>query len=525
MARGTFKCAECGDQVYFNVGKNRRETDRHAAWLESQGRLCEECDAKQRQAHNAQCAEENAAAGLPALTGSEKQVAWAESIRSQRMGHIRQALAGELAPMYLEAFWGNPEYYRTTPPMAVDDPNVGYAIDLLKKQTSAHWWIDNRETRIGHLLKNLFVTNPPPIEEPEPVKEAKAEAQAEATIRPESPLTETVAEIRVHEKSVEIVFPEKREDFWQIVKKQLDYTWSDTSWKRSLGVTTGTPADRAAEAGNKLLNAGFIIRIFDPAIRQAAIDGAFEQECHRWISRKGDDNSRFLIRWDGRDERLYNAARKLKGSKYDSTAKAVIVRAEHFDEVLDFAQMYEFRLTLGAQEAVNLARSARDAALVATPAQVEDHIPPTPGIKPRKLKVPDNVDIDVELSDNVFICYKMIGPVEYAVGKDKIYKEASDLFEFKYSLSIPVMAREEHGVTIFISKFDPPKVLVSLSNGYTIKPGRDGHRHIYSCSEYRDFIEHEICGNWQDGRATIPAFEDIQHAIRIGAAKILDQSE
>jgi len=400
MARGIFKCAECGEAVYFNVGKNRRDTDRYAEWLESQDRLCSDCEEKQRTAANAEAAAKNAASGLPALTGTDKQIAWAETIRANKLEVIRMARAGELQKMYLEAYWGTVRGIAYDDyAMEINDPFVDYACSLLTAQTSASWWIDSRDARVGFILKDLFVKHPPVNDELEQIPEAKAEALAEATIRPESPLTETVAEIRARENSVEIVFPEKREDFWKLVKKQLGYDWSGSTWKRVLSDTNGTPADRAAEAGNRFLAAGFIIRIFDPAIREAAVNASFEQECTRWIfaRTKGEYTGWFAVNWKGRDERLFSAARRLKGSKYDKPS--VVVPPEQFDEVLDFAGMYEFRLTAMAQELVECTRRLRDSALTATPITPEDHLPPVPGEKPPKLVVPENIEVADEFKD------------------------------------------------------------------------------------------------------------------------------
>ena len=58
-----------------------------------------------------------------------------------------------------------------------------------------------------------------------------AEAQA---FTPESQITDTVADIRVQADRVTIEFPEKREDFRELVKLQLGYTWTGSSWQRRI---------------------------------------------------------------------------------------------------------------------------------------------------------------------------------------------------------------------------------------------------------------------------------------------------
>jgi hypothetical protein len=86
---------------------------------------------------------------------------------------------------------------------------------------------------------------------------SEIEALAEATIRPEQPKTETVAEIRVLDNAVEILFPERREDFRELVRFKLGYTWTEPCWKRELKSVNGSPADRAAEAHLWVLKSRF----------------------------------------------------------------------------------------------------------------------------------------------------------------------------------------------------------------------------------------------------------------------------
>ena len=396
MAQYQVECPAC-NQTYtvrlYGPGRDREYKLNNWDWT------CDSCREKQRYEENAKAAAENAASGLPSLTGTEKQIAWAETLRAERLEMIRKALAGEYDSFYLHAYWG--EYLGCTFSKCLqpEDPRTAHAIEVLKQQTAARWWIDQREKKIGAVLTALFAAHPPVKEDPPDVQEAKEEVLAEATVRPESPKTETVAEIRVSEKVVEVSFPEKREDFWQIIKKEMGYTWSGSFWKRSLGVTSGTPADRAAETGNKLLAAGFIVRIFDPDIRQAAIDATFEPEHTRWVSKlvNGDYSGWFSLTWKEDSRSLYDAARKLKRSKYSKPA--VVVPAEQFEAVLDFAGMYGFRLSPGAQALVDMARTAKESALVAAPVPAKKEALPEPGSKPACLNVPENVEVDDEFKD------------------------------------------------------------------------------------------------------------------------------
>lgn len=126
------------------TGYNRRDADSKADWAE--GRPCSDCardDAREsHRTANEEAAEVNAAAGLPALTGSDKQIAWAESVRAGLIAKAETQITewGERMVMTLATIGVSP-----------DDPRIAVALkarrDVLAQQsqrTSASWWIDNR---------------------------------------------------------------------------------------------------------------------------------------------------------------------------------------------------------------------------------------------------------------------------------------------------------------------------------------------------------------------------------------------
>ena len=379
MAKYEVQCPDCGDRYdvqLYGPGKSRE-------WkLDNWDWTCEECRQKSRDEQNTKAAAANAESGLPSMMGSEKQIAWAETIRKHKLDVLEDLLSG-------------------SPGEKINEPRFQAAIDILWGQTSATWWIDNRDIRVEYLLREIYAKTetPPSREEETAAKAAEIEAKAEATIRPPNPVTETVAEIHMTSNAVEVIFPEKREDFWQIIKKQLHFEWDRgrSRWRRDIGVKAGTARDRAAEVGNRLLAAGFAIRIFDPDVRAMAIAGNYEPECHRWIT-KSKDSGRFIVSWS-REEDFYPAAKKLPGSHYDKPN--VTIPMEQFEQVLDFAESFGFKLSQGAMEIITEARRIRDSILTARPETPDHTPPPVPGRKPRKLTVPDRVEIDVEFREGV----------------------------------------------------------------------------------------------------------------------------
>jgi hypothetical protein len=125
----------CGhDQVHILFGPHK-ERDRKLDWLA--GTPCSECwRAKQEQertAANTAAAEANQQMGLPALTGSDRQIAWAESIRKPICAAFKEAEQKALADI-------NPDLSEAA------REEVGDAIVLLVDEVcskaESRWWID-----------------------------------------------------------------------------------------------------------------------------------------------------------------------------------------------------------------------------------------------------------------------------------------------------------------------------------------------------------------------------------------------
>ncbi len=90
MSRSQFDCARCGASITV-FGRNRAESERTAKFRAQRGDVCADCEADDRAQEAHAAAEAAAAAGLPEITGTEKQRAWAETIRAQVMKRLELA--------------------------------------------------------------------------------------------------------------------------------------------------------------------------------------------------------------------------------------------------------------------------------------------------------------------------------------------------------------------------------------------------------------------------------------------------
>lgn len=353
----------CGHEETIQITGNSS----YRTWMASrlEGEPCSDCVAAKRAEENAAAAKENAESGLPALTGSDRQIGWAETIRKRLLDEV-----GEVLPEL-----GGKEWFPA-------------AMQTIQSQRSASWWIDRRDMaflyvaeEVGRQISKGEVL-PPPAELP-------AEILAEATMRPENPRTETVAEIAIREKTIHVTFPEKRESFRELMHGH-GFRWSETHWARTVGPLAGGVLDRAAEVAAELLRARYIVRAFDATVREKAVSGSYEPEQKKWIS---ESNGRFGISWP-KDADYYVAARRLRGSMWDGKKYQVVVPAEQYAEVLGFAETHGFALHKKAQALADKARAVAEASLLCDPAPV-----PAPSEQP-SLSVPVEVGIDASLRDD-----------------------------------------------------------------------------------------------------------------------------
>jgi len=399
---GTRSCGHEGRVQIYGPTKHR---EWKAQWWFS--RPCEECLEQQRQEENAQNAEKAREMDLPELKGaSEKQIAYAETCRMRLVAVLEQFIEEE--EEWLSEVPEDQRAQRFKRRNYFPLEEMAAVIDHVLQKRSSRFWIENQYytvTDVHLLLKRIYeellierrAAELRRDKEQKKAQEPKPEPLP--PLRPEAPKTETIAEIRIAGDTLRIRFPEFREDFRKVVKEKLRMSWENGYWERKIGYRNGRIQDRAAEAAHRLLAAGFVVRIDDPESREKAVSGSYEPEHTRWIVTfsEGNNAGKFGIIWDRLIEDYYSVARKIPGSAWSNPY--VIVRPEHFEEVLDFAERYGFRITAAAQDLMKAAREAKDRALMVKVAPPEEGGKTVVDTKPPKLEVPDEVKIDEELRD------------------------------------------------------------------------------------------------------------------------------
>lgn len=127
---------DCGHQESHSLPVRMKDRAYRRSWLE--GSPCSDCV---RAAANQIAKAQNAEAGLPTLTGSVKQVAWAETIRAQALSRPQNDVDAVIARFTALLTRGG--HVDLIPAMR---EYALHAHKTLLTQTDAHWWIDNKSS-------------------------------------------------------------------------------------------------------------------------------------------------------------------------------------------------------------------------------------------------------------------------------------------------------------------------------------------------------------------------------------------
>lgn len=178
-------------------------------------------------------------------------------------------------------------------------------------------------------------------------------------LRPAQPVTEQIAELSIIGNLLCLIFRDRNESFRQLAR-ELRFRWNETEFRRERKITpqTGSVDDRLIEAAYKLLTAGFIVSVPEGTDAERITAGDYVDEHTRWVMSRtsGKYVGWFAIQW-AYGEELYFKAKALPGARYSKPR--VVVPPEYFEEVADFAGLYDFRFSDGAEKLMTEAREKR----------------------------------------------------------------------------------------------------------------------------------------------------------------------
>lgn len=297
---GTYSCGHDGRLDIYGPTKNRQ----YIADKKFSG-LCPECAKKAYAKKIAAEAKENE---YPELTGTEKQVTWAMSLRSQ----------------FIEDF------------SATQPKKHAVTLEwLIRSKTSARFWIDNRDRPSSFYIETY---------EAEKLEEEKNIYNDLIVVEPAEKKHPDVVSISYNATQVQVHYYQYEEALVSIAK-DLKYRWKRPDWCLKIDALSGSASDRAAEIGNALLNAGFSIKISE-SLKDAAINASFEKRFPRWINATATD---FIVTWLGSDNTLFKRAKKLPKATW-KRGVGMVVPATSFAEIEDFASIEDFKFSKSAKD-------------------------------------------------------------------------------------------------------------------------------------------------------------------------------
>lgn len=328
MAKYTVTCA-CGHEYTFSLVGPYKSREWYLDKAKDED--CPDCKEETRKAaielENKVAAEKSAEMELPELVGSPKQIAWANTLRITFIDIMEKKMS-KVKLEYADMFQ---RFY-----------------DMITSETSAKFFIDTRDENISELFRKF-------IEEHKD-EEIKAEIKEETTetVKADEIVKPGTAEIVIEKEVIKAIYM-KDSDFIAVVKA-LGFKWNGECWTKDITKYNGG-INRAVELGHKLLKAGFAVNA-DKKLISDMISGTYEEECHNWIDVK---ESAIVITWEkyiSTSESNYQESKKIHGAKYKN--KKMVVPAESFDEIRDFAELNGFRITEEAEELMKKAEESRN---------------------------------------------------------------------------------------------------------------------------------------------------------------------
>jgi len=182
----------------------------------------------------------------------------------------------------------------------------------------------------------------------------RAEEVAEettVTLQPEEQQETVLCTVEYTEKEV-TVKSEYSANMPPVVKGR-GYKWNGSVWWHAISFATGSAEDRAVEIANALLVAGFPVRI-DKALAERATNGDYEPEHRRWISRK-TGTEQLVVNMERDNDDLEKKARAISGA---AAYGKIVIPVSAWQEVEEFARLYDFRFSPGATEAIEKFKSS-----------------------------------------------------------------------------------------------------------------------------------------------------------------------
>lgn len=352
----------CGHEGIVNLFGKMSDRDRKLEWLA--GEDCPACrkaymEEMHRQA-NESALEQAKANNLPELTGTQKQVAWAATLRQEfidKLHKMNLTEQGEKVLKYIiEQRTSATDWIdrRRVPPVVIFQEYMNKLLDIALDGEKESETKSNEDDQGNEELK--------PVEK--------------TVLIPENSKHDGTVIISINKNCVEARY-HSDEDFAAILRS-IGYSRNGAVWSRKTDRLTGAAEDRAAELGCKLLNAGFSVELKTEKLRQMATEAAYSPEQKKWVELQtyADGKCKLAFIWPRNDEnsdQIYWELRKIKGSRWSKPYVTIPIDMCNMAE--DFADLWGFKFLPEAKMAIERYRAS---GTLVSPAFPVEEIRPEP---------------------------------------------------------------------------------------------------------------------------------------------------
>ena len=381
---------KCGHEGVVNLVGPHVQRQNRIEYLE--GTVCPSCYQKEQE----ELAEKyDKANDLPELTGSEKQVEWARSIRRNCLQNF-ESLCTQWEEDGRKAV-GEIVFALDNRESEIDKLYKEYAdiicdsMSYISEQTTARFFIDNRDdfptkndggysliygsshtSNFKQVLKSWAEAyrDAHDIQKIEAEKEAKEmEEQMQITVQPEEKEHETVVTLRKKDGNVHLCSDYDRALVDVIHELPLKMKWNKVSWQFNVEEFRGTSDSVIAEIGNFLLKNGFIVVFPDKTTADMAVTGDFKRYIRNaFYSMRGHDNC-VILRYDDSDESLY--WNLIKIPKAITSQGKSIIDVSSYESIEDLMEANPDTFAMSENCKTQIA-AYKKSLMIATPVELED---------------------------------------------------------------------------------------------------------------------------------------------------------
>lgn len=215
-------------------------------------------------------------------------------------------------------------------------------------------------------------------------------------LRPSETQSNSVAMIElVATDTIRAKLDHANSDFVETVKS-LNFKFKDYAWLRAIDKFAGPIDDRIIELAYYLLKKNLIVCVPSADYKNRIENAEFADEQTRWITKviskeKPSEPPKIKISW-GKHEDFFQEVRQLIGITMQTRRGTISPR--HYEEIYDFAQMWDFAISDEAKELLEETRHECEK-------EIRVELKPRPTKTFKKVFVNfDNIEIDEDLRDD-----------------------------------------------------------------------------------------------------------------------------